>query len=116
MLLSHSDSLNRLGSQARRHSCGSLHLATQANNFFNEQTLFPDQLSTAKNSHGDLTTAVLPIMTRSLTLNEELLYRQLHGNRGVGAINKLYGAQRWVKDLDIIGELRGHDGCINALQ
>lgn len=55
-------------------------------------------------------------MTRTLNLNEELLYRELQGNHGVGAINKLYGDRRWVRDLDIIAELRGHDGCVNALQ
>ena len=118
MPLSHSHILNQ--HKVRPVVIAADHPSPHTNNStsaFNEQTLFLDQPSTAKNPHGDLTTAAtVTIMTRPLTLNEELLYRQLHGNRGVGAINKLYGAERWVKDLDIIGELRGHEGCINALQ
>jgi nuclear receptor interaction protein len=50
------------------------------------------------------------------SINEKLLYRELNGNRGISSIPNLYGARRWVDDLDIIAELRGHDGCVNALQ
>ncbi|KAF8542916.1 WD40-repeat-containing domain protein [Trichophaea hybrida] len=52
----------------------------------------------------------------SRSLNDKLFYRELYGNRGISSTSGLYGSRRWVEDLDIIGELRGHDGCINALQ
>jgi nuclear receptor interaction protein len=50
------------------------------------------------------------------SLNDKLFYRELHGSHGISSTSGLYGSRRWVEDLDIIGELRGHDGCINALQ
>lgn len=49
-------------------------------------------------------------------LNSKLLYRELHGSSGRSSSKNLYGDRRWVQDLDIVGELRGHNGCINALQ
>lgn len=50
------------------------------------------------------------------TLGRRLLFRELNGNRGIGSVAGLYGARKLVEDLDIIGELGGHTGCINALQ
>ncbi|CCX14282.1 Similar to Uncharacterized WD repeat-containing protein C609.03; acc. no. O94527 [Pyronema omphalodes CBS 100304] len=48
-------------------------------------------------------------------LNKQLFAREIDGNNGRGATSRLYSSRSWVKDLDIIGELRGHTGCINAL-
>lgn len=31
------------------------------------------------------------------------------------AVRSIYGSRRWVTDLDIVGELYGHRGCVNAL-
>ena len=52
----------------------------------------------------------------SNTLGHRLLFRELNGNRGIGSVPSLYGSRKLVEDLDIIGELGGHTGCINALQ
>ncbi|KAA8893661.1 wd and tetratricopeptide repeat protein [Sphaerosporella brunnea] len=53
---------------------------------------------------------------RNKSVNEKLFYRELQGKRGISSIPNLYGSRKWVNELDIVGELRGHDGCINALQ
>ena len=50
------------------------------------------------------------------TLSHRLLFRELNGNRGIGSVAGLYGVRKLVDDLDIVGELGGHTGCINALQ
>lgn len=50
------------------------------------------------------------------TMQQRLLFRELHGNSKIASNPNIYGSKKWVDDLDIIGELRGHDGCINALQ
>jgi len=31
-------------------------------------------------------------------------------------IRGIYGDQHWVDDLDIVNELEGHNGCVNALR
>jgi len=31
-------------------------------------------------------------------------------------VRSLYGNRQWIKDLDIINELGGHSGCVNALR
>lgn len=31
------------------------------------------------------------------------------------SIRSLYGSKEWVDDLDIVNELGGHTGCVNAL-
>ena len=32
------------------------------------------------------------------------------------SIKGLYGNKNWVEDLDIVNELGGHTGCVNALR
>ncbi|TGZ79964.1 WD40 repeat-like protein [Ascodesmis nigricans] len=55
-------------------------------------------------------------MFQSSRLEQKLFRRELEGNRGLSSTAGIYGSKRWVEDLDIVGELRGHNGCINALQ
>ncbi|KAI5801240.1 wd and tetratricopeptide repeat protein [Geopyxis carbonaria] len=52
---------------------------------------------------------------RPTTLDQRLLQRELTGGRGNSSSKVFYGCREWVDDLDIVGELRGHDGCVNAL-
>lgn len=32
------------------------------------------------------------------------------------ALRSIYGSKEWVNDLDIVNELGGHTGCVNALR
>ncbi|KAF2756344.1 WD40 repeat-like protein [Pseudovirgaria hyperparasitica] len=47
-------------------------------------------------------------------LNRELGYSTGSKNR-YSHVRGLYGDQKWVHDLDIVNELDGHQGCVNAL-
>lgn len=31
-------------------------------------------------------------------------------------IRGIYGSKEWINDLDIVNELGGHTGCVNALR
>ena len=31
-------------------------------------------------------------------------------------VRSIYGSKQWIKDLDIVNELTGHSGCVNALR
>lgn len=46
----------------------------------------------------------------------KLLKRTLGQKRVYQSIRPLYGDHRWAKDLDIVNELGGHTGCVNALR
>ncbi|KAL7266716.1 hypothetical protein RUND412_010727 [Rhizina undulata] len=48
-------------------------------------------------------------------LNTKLLYRELYGNAGAGSLASIYGSKEFVDNLDIVDELHGHRGCVNAL-
>ncbi|KAI9817859.1 MAG: hypothetical protein M1827_000978 [Pycnora praestabilis] len=50
-----------------------------------------------------------------LTLQERLLKRELGGTSRYSAIRGLYDDKAWIDDLDIVNELGGHSGCVNAL-
>ena len=50
------------------------------------------------------------------TLQDRLLRRELGEQSSYSAIKGLYGDKRWVQDLDIVNELGGHYGCVNALR
>ncbi|CAZ86601.1 unnamed protein product [Tuber melanosporum] len=43
------------------------------------------------------------------------LYRELNGARGIGSNASFYGARSWIERLDLVAELSGHEGCVNAL-
>ena len=51
-----------------------------------------------------------------LTLQDRLLRRELGGTSRYSAIEGLYGDKTWINDLDIVNELGGHSGCVNALR
>jgi len=45
-----------------------------------------------------------------------LLKRALGRKRTHSSVRPLYGDHTWAKDLDIVNELGGHTGCVNALR
>ncbi|KAG9205654.1 hypothetical protein G6514_007261 [Epicoccum nigrum] len=50
------------------------------------------------------------------TVYDRLLKREVgHQRRTYTDIRGIYGDRHWVDDLDIINELEGHNGCVNAL-
>lgn len=51
-----------------------------------------------------------------ITLQDRLLKRELGGMSRYSAIKGLYGDKTWIDDLDIVNELGGHSGCVNALR
>ena len=51
-----------------------------------------------------------------LTLQDRLLRRELDGDFRYSSIRGLYGDRKWIDDLDIVNELGGHSGCVNALR
>ena len=51
-----------------------------------------------------------------LTLQDRLLRRDLGEGSRYSAIRGIYGDREWIDDLDIVNELGGHSGCVNALR
>lgn len=49
------------------------------------------------------------------TLQDRLLRRELGDSSRYATIKALYGDRAWIDDLDIVNELGGHTGCVNAL-
>lgn len=45
-----------------------------------------------------------------------LLKARLGTSRYSRSVKKLYGHTSWTEDLDIVNELGGHSGCVNALR
>ena len=50
------------------------------------------------------------------TLQDRLLRRELGYSSRYTAIRGIYGDRAWIDDLDIVNELGGHTGCVNALR
>ena len=52
-----------------------------------------------------------------LTIHDRLFRREINGASAYKSTNvrSVYGDKRWVYDLDIVNELDGHSGCVNAL-
>ncbi|CUS09631.1 unnamed protein product [Tuber aestivum] len=48
-------------------------------------------------------------------MEKRKLYRELNGARGIGSNASFYGARSWIERLDLVAELSGHEGCVNAL-
>ncbi|KAH0612962.1 uncharacterized protein H6S33_009342 [Morchella sextelata] len=48
-------------------------------------------------------------------MDRKLFHRELNGNTGFSSVNSLYGSRAWVENLDIVNELQGHTGCVNAV-
>lgn len=59
---------------------------------------------------------MVEIMPGVPNIDQKLFQRELHGNVGPFSVRGLYGSKAWVDDLDIINELYGHKGCVNALR
>lgn len=51
-----------------------------------------------------------------VTLQDRLMRRDLGNTSNHSAIKGIYGDKRWINDLDIVNELGGHSGCVNALR
>ncbi|KAL8786892.1 MAG: hypothetical protein Q9213_002523 [Squamulea squamosa] len=49
------------------------------------------------------------------TLRDRLLWRELGRTSRHTAIKELYGDRSFIDNLDIVNELGGHSGCVNAL-
>lgn len=52
----------------------------------------------------------------SLALQDRLLRRELGNKSRYSAVKGIYGDRSWIDDLDIVNELGGHSGCVNALR
>ena len=52
----------------------------------------------------------------SSSFDVALLRRQMGEKRRHCSIKTLYGHRHWVDELDIVNELGGHTGCVNALR
>jgi nuclear receptor interaction protein len=51
------------------------------------------------------------------TVYDRLLRREVGQERKRYAnVRGIYGDRQWVDDLDIVNELEGHSGCVNALR
>jgi len=51
------------------------------------------------------------------TIYEKFLDRELGATRKPAKVlRSLYGDRFWAEDLDIVNELPGHSGCVNALR
>lgn len=50
------------------------------------------------------------------TLHDRLLKRELGNYARYSGIKGLYGDRQWIRDMDIVNELDGHSGCVNALR
>lgn len=51
-----------------------------------------------------------------LTLPSRLLGREQGGGSRHSTVRSIYGDRAWIDDLDIVNELGGHSGCVNALR
>lgn len=50
------------------------------------------------------------------TVYDRLLRRELgQDGKRYSSVRGIYGDRQWVEDMDIVNELDGHNGCVNAL-
>jgi nuclear receptor interaction protein len=51
------------------------------------------------------------------TVYDRLLRREVgqDGHRYSSSVRGIYGDRKWIEDMDIVNELEGHNGCVNAL-
>lgn len=50
------------------------------------------------------------------SLYDQLFRRECGDESPYAGVRGIYGAKEWVNDLDIVNELGGHTGCVNALR
>ena len=51
----------------------------------------------------------------SLSLYDRIWRREAGDASPAASIRGLYGSKEWIDNLDIVNELGGHTGCVNAL-
>ena len=49
-------------------------------------------------------------------MHKRLYWREVGQTDPASSVSGLYGDHQWVQDLDIVNELGGHTGCVNALR
>lgn len=49
-------------------------------------------------------------------LYDRLLRREQGDITSYSAVRGMYGDKSWIDDMDIVNELGGHTGCVNALR
>lgn len=50
------------------------------------------------------------------TFQDRILKREIGDSSRYANVRGLYGDRAWIDDLDIVAELSGHSGCVNALR
>lgn len=52
------------------------------------------------------------------TIHDRLLRREVASDRKqlYSSVRGIYGDRKWIDDMDIVNELEGHTGCVNALR
>lgn len=50
------------------------------------------------------------------SIYDRILQRELGHHSSAFDLKGVYSAAEWVDDLDIVNELGGHTGCVNALK
>jgi len=50
------------------------------------------------------------------TVYDRVLQRELGNERRYSKVRGIYGDRKWIDNLDIVNELGGHSGCVNALR
>lgn len=50
------------------------------------------------------------------SIYDRLWRRECGEGSQYASIRGIYGSKKWVDDLDIVNELGGHTGCVNALR
>ena len=64
----------------------------------------------------DINLSSLQDLSMPPTLQDRLLRRELGNTSSYSAVKEIYGDRSWINDLDIVNELGGHSGCVNALR
>lgn len=57
-----------------------------------------------------------PSSKMKTTVNNRILQRELGSAQRDASVRGIYGDKTWVDKLDIVNELGGHSGCVNALK
>lgn len=50
------------------------------------------------------------------SLYDRLWRRECGDQSPYAGLRGIYGSKEWINDLDIVNELGGHTGCVNALR
>lgn len=50
------------------------------------------------------------------SLYDRLWRRESGESSAYAGLRGIYGSREWINDLDIVNELGGHTGCVNALR